>query len=249
LIEGEKAGAKAIRNIMIAEETREMWRQLRSIDPTEDSGVSSIEVPSDGNLDSTHCKNCTSWTTLEQPREIEEALRRRNLQHFGQAHGTPPTVSPLREKIDWAASTYSSEMILEGIEPTDEEISQIERLMLSQFKRTTALDSIKSELTEAEWLGKMKVWNESTSTSPSGMHLGHHKALNKPFPIPEDYDADDPDSLPLCEDLRQELLKGQLQLMNYAIRHSHCYERWSKVANFMIHKEPGNCKIHRLRED
>ncbi|KAG7358422.1 reverse transcriptase RNA-dependent DNA polymerase [Nitzschia inconspicua] len=93
----------------------------------------------------------------------------------------------------------------------------------------------------------MKIWNENTSTSPSGMHLGHHKAIIKPFPVPENYDYEDPDKPPLCEDLRNDLVQGQVQLVNYAIKHSYCYNRWSKVATFMIQKEPGNTKVHRLR--
>ena len=33
-------------------------------------------------------------------------------------------------------------------------------------------------------MGKLKRWRESTSTSPSGLHLGHHKSLVIPFPPP-----------------------------------------------------------------
>ncbi|KAG7355833.1 hypothetical protein IV203_000519 [Nitzschia inconspicua] len=74
----------------------------------------------------------------------------------------------------------------------------------------------------------MKVWNENTSTSPSGMHLGHHKAIIKPFPVPENCDYEDPDKPPPCGDLRNDLVQGQLQLINNAIKHSYCYNRWSK---------------------
>ena len=247
LLAGEKAGAKAIRNIMHAEELKEMWRQLHSLEFKEDAGISSIEIPADGNLDSSHCKQCNEWITLDDSKEIEAALRSRNQQHFGQAHGTPPTVSPLRERINWEASTYESELILEGDTPPDDQLDEIQQLMLSHFQRTTDLDKITAELTEEEWIGKMKIWNEATTTSPSGLHLGHHKALIKPFPMPENSRDDDLDSPPPTEILRCALLQAQIQLINYAIHHSHCFERWSKVANFMLQKEPGNRKIHRLR--
>ncbi|KAG7367961.1 hypothetical protein IV203_030704 [Nitzschia inconspicua] len=46
---------------------------------------------------------------------------------------------------------------------------------------------------------------------------------------------------------KEHLVQGQLQLVNYAIKHSYCYNRWSKVAAFMIQKEPRNTKVHRLR--
>jgi hypothetical protein len=32
-------------------------------------------------------------------------------------------------------------------------------------------------ITEEEYVGKLRSWSESTSTSPSGMHLGHYRAL------------------------------------------------------------------------
>jgi hypothetical protein len=43
LQQGERAGAQAIRNIMVAEETKEMWRQLRTLNPTPDSGLTTVE--------------------------------------------------------------------------------------------------------------------------------------------------------------------------------------------------------------
>jgi hypothetical protein len=49
---GDKAGAKALRNIIIAEETKEMWKQLRALDSTADQGVTTVQIPSDGNFSS-----------------------------------------------------------------------------------------------------------------------------------------------------------------------------------------------------
>jgi hypothetical protein len=45
----------------------------------------------------------------------------------------------------------------------------------------------------------------------------------------------------------QHSLKGQLDLLNYAIKHSYCYERWKKVATFLIRKDQNSSRIHRLR--
>jgi hypothetical protein len=46
---------------------------------------------------------------------------------------------------------------------------------------------------------------------------------------------------------RKLLLQGQLTLLNYAIHHSYTYERWQRVATFMIRKDPKSNKIHQLR--
>ena len=239
---GDKVGARAIRNMKIAEETREMWRQLRALDQAKDGGITSVEVPADGNFETHNCKNCTAWTTLTEPREIEKALICRNRLHFGQASGTFPTVPPFSAQINWAASTPCADAILEGHIPFEEDtIGDTERDLLQQFRASSVLDSIDTPLTLAEWTGAMTVWNEVTSTSPSGMHLGHHKALLIEFPSPKD----GPPSP--AERRRLELLQAQVALMNYAISHSYCYERWKKVVNCMIRKDPKNSRIHRLR--
>jgi hypothetical protein len=41
--------------------------------------------------------------------------------------------------------------------------------------------------------------------------------------------------------------KVHMHLINHAISQKHAFEQWKKVANFMIFKEPGNTKTHRLR--
>jgi hypothetical protein len=43
--------------------------------------------------------------------------------------------------------------------------------------RVTEADETPKFLTMKEFTGKFKVWREATSTSPSGRHLGHYKAL------------------------------------------------------------------------
>ena len=73
-------------------------------------------------------------------------------------------------------STHEAYLILEG-EYSNEEIVDAGKLLIEQMKRTTKLDSNEKFLTKEEWVGKMKVWKETTTTSPSKLHLGHHKSL------------------------------------------------------------------------
>jgi hypothetical protein len=74
LQQGDRAGARGIRNIMVAEVTKEMWRQLRHL-------------------------NCNSCSVLTDQVEIRHALICRNRLHFGQAHGTFPTVPPSKRQL------------------------------------------------------------------------------------------------------------------------------------------------------
>ena len=46
----------------------------------------------------------------------------------------------------------------------------------------------------------------------------------------------------------QERIAGcYVATINYEIRHNYSYKRWKQILNFMIYKEQGNVKVHRLR--
>jgi hypothetical protein len=175
LMAGDKAGAKGIRKLLKAEETREMQRQLKWAKPRNDVGITAVRVPTDGDYSTDHCKKCDSWQTLDDPTEVQEALQHHNQIHFGQAHGTFPTTPQFTDHVDWMASTISADMILNGEDPfEDVNIPDIARELLASFAHSSPLNAVSNEVTLAEWTGKMKSWKETTSTSPSGMHLGHH---------------------------------------------------------------------------
>ena len=52
-------------------------------------------------------------------------------------------------------------------------------MLIQHLKQTAEMAALESNptITEQEYVGKLRVWNESTSTSPSGLHLGHYKAM------------------------------------------------------------------------
>ena len=109
---GDHDTAKAIKYRLAAERTKQMYQKLRYIWGIQKTGISHLEVPQDStNFD---YKHCTEWITIDTPQDIESKLREHNQRHFGQAHGTFPTVPPFSEWIDWGASSHISELILEG---------------------------------------------------------------------------------------------------------------------------------------
>ena len=87
-----------------------------------------------------------------------------------------PTVPPFSEWIDRGASSQTSELILNGtFSPPD--VDALTSELLRHMKRRASLDQIQDTLTITKWIGKITAWPESTSTSPSGFHLTHSKAL------------------------------------------------------------------------
>jgi hypothetical protein len=88
----------------------------------------------------------------------------------------------------------------------------------------------------------MKKWRESTSTSPSGRHLGHYKIctcqVNKKL---------DPATQAKIKELQDKIAGVYVTMINYATKHKYSYKRWQTIVNMMIYKEPNNSFINRLR--
>eukprot|EP00980_Cylindrotheca_fusiformis_P031801 scaffold26994_cov313-Cylindrotheca_fusiformis.AAC.1 len=113
----------------------------------------------------------TSTTTIDTKAELEKALLARNRQHFAQAEGTPFTRPPLS-----AANSDNGLPLARQLPP-------------GTFSETTAVIDIlreaanhqptewSEEVTFQQFLQGFRTWRESTSTSPSGRHLGLYKAL------------------------------------------------------------------------
>jgi hypothetical protein len=175
-----------------------------------------------------------------------EKLRDRNCLHFGQAQGTPFTMPPLSKDLDFDGATSSADMILDGTYDSSQ-LADITWLVISNL-RASKYDiraPLTTEIGDDAYTSKIKNWKESTSTSPSGMHLGHYHAL-----IARDIYSNLADnSLEKQElDSKQSAIRQvHLALTIYALKHGYSFKRWRTVVNMMIQKEPGNSKIHCLR--
>ena len=183
------------------------------------------------------------WREVNCPREIEYFLCLRNQRHFGQSEteGTPFTTPEMKKKFNWNASTHEAELVLEG-NYEDDELSDIARLFLDNMTRVTDLEGLPPMVTKEDLRGKFKKWRESTSTSPSGRHLGHYKILFQTI----DKSLEDGERTKL-RGMQDDIATSYTMMINYAIKHRYSYERWKHIVNMMLYKEEGNVKIHRLR--
>jgi hypothetical protein len=251
-LDGQSTKTVELRKMRNAEKTAEMFRRIMVIRGIASSkGFTSIEVPADwpsphtDNVDLATLsdpKKCNQWRTVDVPDSIVYYLLLQNRKHFGQAQGTPFTEPPFSTQIDWEASSCQAELILNGDYDTSE-LDDLTEILIKHCRNVIPLDKLPGTITEAEFISWFKTWNERTSTSPSGLHLGHYKALIGKHSIPLD---------PLIvgkalEDKRKQMIRAHVQLINYAMKHGYVYPRWKTVVNVMIEKEPGNTKIHRMR--
>jgi hypothetical protein len=241
----DKKKAKAIRQIKNTEQQARAFLKLKFKRGLirDGGGISRLQVPvlwptatdyndkQDYDLEdpkSTYQNNPSKWKEVNCPKEIEFLLRLRNQRYFGQAEtdGTPFTVESTKHKFNWSASTNEAELVLKG-EYNDEEISDITRLFLDNMTRVTEADETPNFLKMKEFTGKFKVWREATSTSPSGRHLGHYKALVAYI----DRSLDDGSKRKQYKTYQETISGCYIGLINYAIKHRYSLKRWKTVVN------------------
>lgn len=251
---GHRNRTKILRAIKKVENNRRTYQTLKAMRQSnkESHNIDRIEIPeswpppyqpihSMSTLEDP--KTCSQWKTISDPAEVEYYLMVRNRLHFGQAEGTPFTIPPLNTEIDWGASTETADSILHGTYTGTQTMPNCSDL-LHACKAANELDTLPCEITADEFEGKIKSWRESTTTSPSGRHLGMYKALFTRI-HQEEEDISEGDR-PISEK-QEAIVKLILSVLNYCLRNTHTLDRWKTVTNMMIFKEPGNFKIHRLR--
>ena len=243
----EQGKAKIVRRLIRAESQHQVYKKIKYIRNQDAgmSGLSHLKIPREVPIhDTEQIKSLPDtpdhWETIIVPEAIEKILLERNRNHFGQAEGTPFTNPPLRADVGYKADGYAADLILQG-QIEYENMSDATSLLISHLQERTT-SKLEGKITKKEVIGKLKNWKETTSTSPSGTHLGHyHCAWKKP-----QLHHDDP-KYDIIRGHQEGLINATVTLLNYAIRFGYSFERWKKVINIMLQKDPGNPRIHRLR--
>jgi hypothetical protein len=233
--------AKIVQRIQKAEEMARVWRKCAAARGlTNEGGLSYLLVPEDPAVNP---KQCDAWRRIDDQEEINDRLQERNQKHFGQAKGGKLTAPPFDVTMDFEGTCAKADAILAGTFQPPEELDDTTEWLLDSLQYITEPNAIDWIITEEEFRGKVKVWNERTSTSPvTNVHLGHAKAYFARHSLRPD--SDDAKQL---ETDREEVLKGHLTLLNYALQFGYSYDRWKSIVNAMLEKDPGQPKIHRLR--
>lgn len=238
-----------LRNIRKAEETKQMFKKLQTVLKTEsEKTITQIQIPAIPTMDP---QECTEWITLDIPEEIIDAIQQRNIKHFQQAHGTPFTIPPLSSALHYtAASGHQTMSILQGtynMQQLDESTQQILTRLSQIYTTNLEYPQLSSTISLSDMIGKLKKWPETTTTSPSGLHLGHYKALIKKVVPPLDCDEEIKQFYNEVHVKQQKILDAHLQLLNYALSKGFTFSRWQTTNSNILLKTPNDYRIHRLR--
>ena len=213
--------AQKLRRIRKAEDIKNLFKKLKYVrTKTERRGVTRLEIPRDPSIDP---KKCTEWKQVDVPTEVLDLLQSRNRMHFGQAHGTPFTVPPLSTHLGFDGDSSYGNQILNGTYDCSTLNPNVQLLIRYLQRIHNIIDSSNDTIMIAadEYRDKLKVWSEATTTSPSGIHLGHFKTLiaRHSFLV----DANDEDLTQEFKQQRDELNFKQnalfqlhLDMLNYA---------------------------------
>jgi hypothetical protein len=181
--------------------------------------------------------------------ELEAAILSRNQKHFAKAQGTPFTLPPL--------NAMGSHQHFDILHAND---GQPPVLPPGSFRETAEVLAI---LTEAanhpppnwsatilfdDFIKGLLRWRESTSTSPSGRHLGIYRTLvTVHINSSGEFAEASKDQQPTTTYKAARILSLIHGLATTATRLGFYLRRWTKVINVMIYKEPGNYNLDKLR--
>jgi hypothetical protein len=172
---GDKDNVRRIQQVQRAEAVSQVWKKCANVRGlTKTGGISHVYVPENPTEDP---KICSTWKKIEDPKEVIQAINDRLQIHFGQAKNCTWTTPPLDVTMDFDACCEKAEAILTGTYTTEELDTATKWVVDNMQYITESQEAISYEITEAEFMGKLKVWDERTSTSPmTNVHLGHGKA-------------------------------------------------------------------------
>jgi hypothetical protein len=236
--EADPSFQKRLKEIKRSHERRSQFKKIRSIlKPNSAGGLSYILVPKDFQPEQYPYEpsEINEWEPVHEHEILQDFIQKRNITHFGQAHGTPFTQPPLN-KLDWQAESIEAKEILQGSIPisllsNNENANKI----LHYIANREQLPEIDTFITPDQVSQGFKKWREETSTSPSGCHLGLRR-------IPA-FTTETKES----EKMRQRIQAIQASIINLPIGIGFSPSRWQVVVNAMLEKIAGKPQLHKLR--
>jgi hypothetical protein len=167
--EGNGMAEKIVKRIIKAEHLRTTHKKIDTLlGKNNRSGLTFLLVEkTDGTLENIFKRD-----------KVNKLLIERFSLHFSQADGTPFTKEPLVSMCGPDGSNKASKQLLEGkINIHGIEVSQPTKAMLRKLIYAAEPNSVTRKITVEQIRGMIRKWRESTSTSPSGLHVGHNKAV------------------------------------------------------------------------
>ena len=172
-------------------------------------------------------KHSVEYDTLIDSNEIGAELLRYNHAWFRQAAETPFGHGDLFNLVGYSGLvTEAVDAIVNGACPDylRAPMSREVQVFLEEFRRPANVQMVDTIISTKDYINAIKAWKETTSTSPSGRHLGHyHTAI-----------------------LDKAMVKLHMDLLNLPIAFGFAPERWTHSVTPLIEKDEGLPYLTRL---
>jgi hypothetical protein len=171
----------------------------------------------------------TTWSSVIEAQALFEVLTKNCQKHFQQAEATPFVTGPIAEKIGPFDDNEYCDAVLEGRFDFEElaECTEVQDFVRGLQYPDTASPTplIGTTLDEEGFISAIAHTRERTSSSPSGRHYGHYRAL-----------------------LRKPTILGIIAaLANFCFNWGVTMARWKKVIQPQIPKDKGTPRINQIR--
>jgi hypothetical protein len=240
LVMNEEKKAKSIRSILRAETKLRCGRIFKA-----------INKPRGANGGLTHIviNNGKEDKIIDDPKDMENLLRKRNVIHFAQAKDTPCMVGEIGKLMNKNGLSVTVKNALKGEIDNNCEVATKE--VLSQLKQVRTTTTYRMPL--EDMVRGFSIWRESTTTSPSGKHLGIYRTLTKMYKGKYDNIKEkkgENNCVRKCNKQKETATTAliiQNNLINLAIKHCLTYTRWKCIHNLFIEKQVGKPLLNKLR--
>lgn len=172
-------------------------------------------------------KHSVEYATVIDGDIIQEEILHYNCEWFRQSSDTPFGSGVLYDLVGGDGLTEEADAIIDGqcIEYMGIPMSRELQVFLEECKRPESVPTISSIISLENFKTTVKKWKESTSTSPSGRHLGHYKVS-------------------LVDD---DIASLHTDMLNIPITHGFAPSRWTHSVTPLIEKDEGKPYLTRLR--
>ncbi len=217
---------KQLKAILNAETVKDTFQRAKHIfKPRKGGPLSKVLIPvqdTDGNT--------VSWTTEFESDKLECAILDHCHQQYRKAATSQFGHGTMQALLGFNGISKASSQILEGtlFDNCNEDCFPGVKEFVASMAMPQPLQNITlmdTEIKEEDFRKGIKGWKESTSTSPSGRHLGHYKAA--------------------LQDTK--LTRGYQMMTNLPVCHGFAPLWWQQAVSVMIEKDPSSPKIMRLR--
>jgi len=229
--------ASIIKNMKEREKQKRSWSKIQfTVQKIKGSNISRLGIPVGYEHRSTKeiwtylsdHNNQPTWTFITDKEEIDKRIWEWQYLHYSQA-GETPLASPVwRDKLDPVVKS-DSEMneVMQGDIFEQSDLPAEAKTFLKHLTSNIQPEMSKADtsITKLKFQAFYKGAKESTSSSPSKLHLGHWKAAA--------LDDDISTVLAIVIDL--------------AVSNSYTLKRWQKVIGVMLEKVHGQPRIHKFR--